>query len=55
MDAAELLPVLEATMAQRRSAKLEAAAEKRATTRKTAPKKTVTRTAEKDVAQSVAG
>ncbi|HWF01114.1 MAG TPA: hypothetical protein VG248_15045 [Caulobacteraceae bacterium] len=34
-DAAELLPVLEATFAERESARLEAAAEKRAATRRT--------------------
>ena len=55
MDAAELLPVLEATMAERRSAKLEAAAEKRATTRKAAPKRTASRAAEKAGAESAAG
>ncbi|HEY2050262.1 MAG TPA: hypothetical protein VGH03_13040, partial [Caulobacteraceae bacterium] len=39
-DAAELLPALEAAVAQRKQAKTEAAAEKRAATRKTpAPRK----------------
>ena len=55
MDADELLPVLEATMAERRSAELEAAAEKRATTRKAAPKKPTARVADKAVEQSAAG
>jgi hypothetical protein len=38
-DAAELLPALEAAFAQRKAVKAEAAAEKRAATRKTPVKK----------------
>ncbi len=38
-DAAELLPALEAAMAERKSAKLEAAAAKRAANRKASPTK----------------
>jgi hypothetical protein len=45
-DAAELLPALEAAVAQRKAVKLEAAAEKRATTRKAAPPKKVRAKAE---------
>ncbi len=40
-DAAELLPALEAAVAQRKAVKLEVAAEKRATARKVAPPRKV--------------
>lgn len=51
VDAAELLPVLEAAFAERRVVKLEAAAEKRSLTRKPAAPKAPRKTKAKVVAE----